>query len=240
MLMKNNSSEIQREISRLTPRKILQTASSINSLQRVAPHGAVKIALDLAITKFSLSLNNKYNLTDLQVKEMVNHIVEYYKYETIEDIVYVLEQAKRGVYGIVYGFDISVFSEWMSKHLETKAAEREALATASQAPKHPKQNLQKIAAKAPDWFKEMSPEKQEAYIARWKEKQRKQYYEKGVEFLKRQSEREKQRKNPFKDAKYIQVREQFIKEYNDKQNDQKESSNKSDKRGGTDKTSSAD
>jgi hypothetical protein len=52
--------------------------------------------------------------------------MEVYAYESLEDIRECLKKGRQGKYGITYGkFNMIVFTDWMSKHLEDKARVRE-------------------------------------------------------------------------------------------------------------------
>ena len=52
-------------------------------------------------------------------------LVDAYKYDSIEDIQLALKKGRQGKYGKVYKLNMITFSEWMAKHLEEKAKERE-------------------------------------------------------------------------------------------------------------------
>jgi hypothetical protein len=52
--------------------------------------------------------------------------LEVYPYESLEDIRECLKKGRQGKYGITYGkFNMIVFTDWMSKHLDDKAKARE-------------------------------------------------------------------------------------------------------------------
>lgn len=60
------------------------------------------------------------------LQTIAEDLVDKYKYESIEDIMYCLKKGRQGYYGNNYNkLNLIVISEWMGKHLEEKARERE-------------------------------------------------------------------------------------------------------------------
>ena len=65
-------------------------------------------------------------LSNYESQLLVEDLVDVYKYDSIEDIQVCLKNGRQGKYGKNYNkLNMIVFGEWMSKHLEQKAIERE-------------------------------------------------------------------------------------------------------------------
>jgi hypothetical protein len=60
------------------------------------------------------------------LEDLAEEIIDEYKYDSVEDIIECLKKGRRGKYGKNYNkFNMIVVAEWMSRHLEEKAIERE-------------------------------------------------------------------------------------------------------------------
>ena len=88
------------------------------------PSKEVKQIIDIALTNCIKSIG--IELSDDVIFMLVNDIHELYKYETLEDILICLKNGRQGKYGTTYNkFNLIIFKEWMSKHLEEKSIIRE-------------------------------------------------------------------------------------------------------------------
>ena len=86
--------------------------------------------ISLALEKCATSLGIEMN--DAQAVTMVIDMIDEYKHEAIEDLIFVLQNGRKGRYGKVFGkLNMIVISEWMKIHLEDKARAREAQAEAN-------------------------------------------------------------------------------------------------------------
>lgn len=65
-------------------------------------------------------------MDNIKLQLLVEDLTDKYKYDSIEDIQQCLKNGRRGDYGPTYGkFNMIVITEWMSKHLDRKAAAME-------------------------------------------------------------------------------------------------------------------
>lgn len=65
-------------------------------------------------------------LTPDRLELMAEDLIDCYKYDSLEDIAEALKKGRQGRYGKIYGkINGVILGEWMSKHLEEKANERE-------------------------------------------------------------------------------------------------------------------
>lgn len=79
-----------------------------------------------AVSKCDLMLGTNSDSAFLEM--MADELMDTYKYDSIEDLIEALKKGRRGFYGKNYNkFNLVVVSEWMAKHLEEKAIEREKL-----------------------------------------------------------------------------------------------------------------
>lgn len=84
----------------------------------------VNMEIAKAVNKCIRGLNIEMDNTSIQI--LIEDIVDVYKWDSIEDIQVCLKNGRQGKYGKNYNkLNMIVFSEWMSKHLEQKAIERE-------------------------------------------------------------------------------------------------------------------
>lgn len=99
---------------------IIETALPISEMKRSLPVGEVESAIDTALTKLVASLNLKWNLNDMQIKQIVEDLVFKYPNETIEDFILVFRKARQNEFGEIYRLDGAVIFGWMEKYLEEK------------------------------------------------------------------------------------------------------------------------
>ena len=92
--------------------------------------GEVSMIIGKAIWKVSRGLD--IQMSDDQISIIVEDILEKYRYESVEDILYCLKKGRQGSYGNNYAkFNMIVFSEWMNQHLEQKYIAKETKLTES-------------------------------------------------------------------------------------------------------------
>lgn len=77
-------------------------------------------------------------MSESQKVNVVHDMIEEYKYEAVEDLIFVLQNGRKGHYGKVFGkLNMIVISEWMRNHLEDKARAREAISVGMKKPEMP-------------------------------------------------------------------------------------------------------
>lgn len=171
----------------------------------------IKQALDLQIMRLSKLMNVKNNLNDMQVKQMVEDIMERYPHETLEDWLLVFKRGRSGGFGETYQqLDQAMIFKWMEIHLTDKAMEIESLAESAQV--------------------------ESKEIEAWTKEQVQEFYKKGTEFRQKQAEIERISKKAtgFDLTKYRQVKEEYV---NSKPNDQTQAGPQEPQRGGIDEVS---
>ncbi len=95
-------------------------------INQITKFGRQSVNLEIAkyVNKCVKGLNIEIDNLSLQI--LIEDIVDVYKYDSIEDIQVCLKNGRQGKYGKTYNkLNMIVFGEWMSKHLEQKAIERE-------------------------------------------------------------------------------------------------------------------
>lgn len=113
--------ERSRELERrLTIQKIVDDSLPISELQRTVGNREVAQALDIQLTRLVGSLNLKWNLSDSQIKTIVEDLLDKYKNESIEDFILVFKKARQGEFGELYRLDSPVIFGWMDKYLDEK------------------------------------------------------------------------------------------------------------------------
>ena len=84
----------------------------------------VSVELTKYVNKCLSSLGIKKDNHDIQV--LIEDIIDVYRWDSIEDIMICLKNGRQGKYGTTYNkLNMPVIREWMSRHLEDKAAARE-------------------------------------------------------------------------------------------------------------------
>jgi hypothetical protein len=110
-----------REFERsLTINKIITDAIPIVELKRTVGSRQVAIALDVQLTRLVASLNLKWNVSDTQIKTIVEDLIDTYPSETIEDFILCFRKARLGEYGELVRLDSPIVFTWMQKYLEEK------------------------------------------------------------------------------------------------------------------------
>lgn len=80
----------------------------------------IKKAIDIQLTKLVAGLNLKWNLSDNQIAQIVEDLLEKYPHETLEDFVLVFKRARMGEFGELFRLDGPVIFSWMETYLEEK------------------------------------------------------------------------------------------------------------------------
>lgn len=118
--------EQSREFERgLTVKKIIKDAVPMVELKRVVGTRQVAIALDVQLTRLVASLNLKWNLNDLQIKTIVEDLIDKFPNESLEDFILCFKKARQGEYGELIRLDSPIVFTWMEKYLEEKYTEVE-------------------------------------------------------------------------------------------------------------------
>lgn len=98
------------------------------SLQ-VQEHGEERILMEIRISVEKCATGLNLSVDDEQVAILCEDIMEVYSHDSIEDVQICLKKARQGRYG--FGFNkrgvitMELVREWMARHLEEKAQERE-------------------------------------------------------------------------------------------------------------------
>lgn len=113
--------ETAREFERgLTIAKVIKSAVPVAEVARVVGSRQVAIALDIQLTRLVASLNLKWNITDGQIKTIVEDIIDKYPNESIEDFVLCFKKARTGEYGELFRLDSAVVFVWIQRYLDEK------------------------------------------------------------------------------------------------------------------------
>jgi hypothetical protein len=105
----------------------LLTCKPILELARVEESKAAIVdKVQAAILKCASSLG--IELLPDQIKMLCSDILEVYAYESVEDILFCLKQARQGAYADIQNYgklNMIIFRQWMARHLDKKYAEKE-------------------------------------------------------------------------------------------------------------------
>lgn len=97
-------------------------ATAIVSRKKERNEIVKNVMYELKLTLISLMVA----YSDNQLAMWAADLCEHHKHETEEDLILILRNARRGVYGKGFKtFDLGMFQEWLTKHLDKKAEERE-------------------------------------------------------------------------------------------------------------------
>lgn len=118
------SDNITNQLIRTTKISDLLNAKPINEQILKFGRNDVDNEISKSVTKCAIGLEIELSNHVLQI--LIEDIVDKYKFDSIEDIQECLKKGRRGHYGTTYNkLNMIVISDWMSKHLEEKAIERE-------------------------------------------------------------------------------------------------------------------
>lgn len=104
----------------LTIAKVIASAVPMSEIIRVVGSRQVAIALDIQLTRLIASLNLKWNITDAQIKTIVEDIMDKFPNESIEDFMLCFKKARQGEYGELFRLDSAVVFVWIQRYLDEK------------------------------------------------------------------------------------------------------------------------
>lgn len=123
-----SNADTAREFERgLTIAKIVNESLPLVEMMRVTSSKEVARTIDVALTKLVASVNVGNNISDYQIKEIVEDLIDKYQHETIEDFILVFKKARLGEFGTIYNLHSAVIFEWMEKYLDQKYSVRDAI-----------------------------------------------------------------------------------------------------------------
>lgn len=94
----------------------------IESLIKHAGVEPVQMYVEAELIKLAanINVNQALNLKNDQVPVIVSHLLENYKWESIEDFTLCFRRAAMGLYGEIYRVDGAVIGQWFSRYLDEK------------------------------------------------------------------------------------------------------------------------
>lgn len=92
----------------------------MSEISRVVGIRQVAIAIDIQLTRLIASLNLKWNITDAQIKTIVEDIMDKFPNESIEDFMMCFKKARQGEYGELFRLDSAVVFVWIQRYLDEK------------------------------------------------------------------------------------------------------------------------
>lgn len=104
----------------LTLAKIIKEAVPMVELKRAIGQRQVAIALDIQLTRLVANLNLKWNVNDVQIKTIVEDLLDKYPAESLEDFILCFKKARQGEYGELIRLDGPIIFNWMSQYLDEK------------------------------------------------------------------------------------------------------------------------
>jgi hypothetical protein len=115
----NNLSEYEKSLSKLGTFKCSPIVNQLKVRSK-----ELKSSLDLVISKTVESLG--LDLSETQIKLLVEDVIEVYKHESFEDLVLLFRNIRRGEYGKIYGkLNMIYIREAMAQYLENKYSKLE-------------------------------------------------------------------------------------------------------------------
>ena len=112
------------QISKGVPAKISDVldCEPITSLIKHAGEDTVQMYVEHELIKLAsmVNVNQALNLKDGQVPTIAQHLIENYKWESLEDFTLCFRRASCGLYGEIYRIDGAVIGQWMSRYLDEK------------------------------------------------------------------------------------------------------------------------
>lgn len=112
---------------------------------QIKEHGKQNVLTEISISIRTCALALNITLSEIQLVTLCNDVIDVYHHDSIEDVRECLKMGRRGVYGFGHNsrnsLNMILISEWMQKHLEKKAIEREKLHKKNMITKEPLQNV---------------------------------------------------------------------------------------------------
>lgn len=112
------------EISRLVPNKVSEILDCEPIASLVVNAGAenVQMYVESEIIKLAanVNVNAALNIKDYQVSVIAEHLIENYKWESIEDFTLCFRRGSAGLYGEIFRLDGAVIGNWMARYLDEK------------------------------------------------------------------------------------------------------------------------
>lgn len=109
----------------------------------------------------NVNVNNTLNIKDYQVSVIAEHLIENYKWESIEDFTLCFRRGSAGLYGEIFRLDGAVIGNWMAKYLDEKYDALELIKEKEKKSLNPKDDLtavtkekEKQFGKDSDYYKE--------------------------------------------------------------------------------------
>ncbi|MES1181853.1 MAG: hypothetical protein ABUL44_03570 [Flavobacterium sp.] len=114
---KEKSKEFERS---LTIQKIVSDAMPLCELRRTIGNKPVAQAIDIQLTRLVASMNLKWNLSDSQIQQIVEDLMDKFPNETVEDFILIFKKARQNEFGEIYRLDSAVIFGWVEKYLDEK------------------------------------------------------------------------------------------------------------------------
>jgi hypothetical protein len=114
---KEKSKEFERG---LTIQKIVKDAVPLCELRRTIGNKPVAQAIDIQLTRLVASMNLKWNLSDGQIQQIVEDLIDKFPNETVEDFILIFKKARQNEFGEIYRLDSAVIFGWVEKYLDEK------------------------------------------------------------------------------------------------------------------------
>lgn len=94
----------------------------IESLIKHSGEDTVNLYLQHELIKLAanINVNQALNLKNDQVPVIASHLMENYKWESIEDFTLCFRRASMGLYGEIFRVDGAVIGQWFSRYLDEK------------------------------------------------------------------------------------------------------------------------
>jgi len=110
-----------REFERgLTIAHVVDHGLPLSEIVRETGFKSVAQVLDIHLTRLVAQFNLNNNISDAQIKTIVEDLIEKFPNESVEDFILCFKMARQNAFGVVYHLHSAVVFEWMGKYLEQK------------------------------------------------------------------------------------------------------------------------
>lgn len=89
-------------------------------MRRTIGNKPVAQAIDIQLTRLVASMNLKWNLSDGQIQQIVEDLIDKFPNETVEDFILIFKKARQNEFGEIYRLDSAVIFGWVEKYLDEK------------------------------------------------------------------------------------------------------------------------